>query len=145
MARTYHLGFARRLVNALIGPLTRLGLGGTNTYRLTVRGRKTGQPHSTPVTIVELDGHRYLVAPYGEVSWVKNARAAGDVDLSRKGRTQRCSVRELDPADRVPVLRTYLRDVAVVRPYFDVKPDSPDEDFLQVAPHKPVFEVTSTG
>jgi deazaflavin-dependent oxidoreductase (nitroreductase family) len=140
-AREYHLGPARRLVNAFVRPLTRLGLGGRSTYVLSVRGRRTGQVHSTPVTIMEIDGHRHLVAPYGEVSWVKNARAAGEVELSRRGVTERLAVRELEPAERAPVLRKYLREIPVVRPFFDVTPDDPDDAFLRVAPEKPVFEL----
>ena len=145
MGRTYHLGPARRLVNMLVRPLTRLGLAGRSTYTLSTRGRRTGTVHSNPVTLMEIDGTRYLVAPYGEVAWVKNARAAGEVELARKGRSERLAVRELDPAERVPVLRKYLTDVAVVRPYFDVKPDDPDDAFLRVAPEKPVFEVRPLG
>lgn len=141
MARAYRLGALRRVVNAIIKPLTRVGLGGRSTYVLTVRGRVSGRPHSTPVTIMEIDGARFLVAPYGPVSWVKNARAAGEVELSRKGRAERNTIHELGPAEAVPALRMYLRTVPVVRPYFDVKPDSPDEDFARVALLKPVFRL----
>jgi hypothetical protein len=65
--RGYRLTLVRRLANAAIKPLIRLGLSGRHTYILTVRGRKTGQLHSTPVTLVE-DAKRWLVAPYGEVA-----------------------------------------------------------------------------
>lgn len=72
MAKTYHLGASRRLVNAVMSPLARLGLAGRHTYILTVRGRKTGRAYSTPVILIE-DSERWLVAPYGEVGWVRNA------------------------------------------------------------------------
>jgi hypothetical protein len=29
--------------------------------------------YSTPITLVEASGQRWLVAPYGEVAWVRNA------------------------------------------------------------------------
>jgi deazaflavin-dependent oxidoreductase (nitroreductase family) len=145
MARTYRLGIARRLVNAIVTPLTRFGLGGSSTYVLTVRGRTTGQPHSTPVTIMEEHGRRWLVAPYGPVSWVKNARAAGEVELSRRGRTERCKASELGPQESVPVLRMYLEKVPVARPYFDVAPESSDEDVARIALLKPVFELSILG
>ena len=85
MAKTYHLGRARRLVNAMMGPLARVGLAGGHTYNLTVRGRRTGRPYTVPVILIVGD-ERWLVAPYGEVGWVRNARAAGEVELSRAGR-----------------------------------------------------------
>ena len=80
MAQTYRLSGARRLVNVVVKPLARLGLAGPHTYVLTVRGRKTGKLYETPVTLIE-NGERWLVAPYGEVGWVRNARAAGEVQL----------------------------------------------------------------
>jgi hypothetical protein len=43
VAKTYHLGPARRFVNAVMSPLARAGLAGRHTYILSVRGRKTGK------------------------------------------------------------------------------------------------------
>jgi deazaflavin-dependent oxidoreductase (nitroreductase family) len=129
-------------VNALIKLLTRVGLGGRHTYVLTVRGRKTGRAYSTPVTLIE-DGERWLVAPYGEVGWVRNARAAGRVELSRKGRTETLFVEEVAPEEAAPVLREYLKQVPIVRPYFDVGPDSPLEDFQTEAARHPGFRLTA--
>ena len=83
MAASYRLSRWRRLLNALVKTLLRVGLGPRHTYLLTVRGRRTGTRDSTPVTLVEESTHRWLVAPYGEVAWVRNARAAGQVTLSR--------------------------------------------------------------
>jgi deazaflavin-dependent oxidoreductase (nitroreductase family) len=145
MTNVYRLGPLRRGVNVLIKALTRIGLGGPRTYVLTVRGRKTGERHSTPVNVMEIDRRRYLVAPYGPVGWVKNARAAGEVTLTRKGRAERFTVRELGPEDSVPVLRLYLEKTPVVRSFFDVKPESSDEEFAGIAPQKPVFELTSAA
>ena len=75
MAATYRLSLWRRGVNALVRVLLGWGLGPRHTYLLTVRGRKSGRLYSTPVTLVEQRGQRWLVAPYGEVAWVRNARA----------------------------------------------------------------------
>ena len=82
MARAYHLGRARRLVNAVMAPLARVGLAGRHTYVLTVVGRTSGNSYSIPVILVEARGERWLVSPYGEVAWVRNARAAGEVQLT---------------------------------------------------------------
>jgi hypothetical protein len=37
---------------------------------------------------MELEGRRWLVAAYGPGNWVRNARAAGEVTLSRGRRSQ---------------------------------------------------------
>jgi hypothetical protein len=73
MAATYRLSRWRHLLNALVRGLLRVGLGPRHTYLLTVHGRRSGRRYSTPVTLVEEGRNRWLVAPYGEVSWVRNA------------------------------------------------------------------------
>jgi deazaflavin-dependent oxidoreductase (nitroreductase family) len=83
MAATHRLSFWRRLLNRLVRTLLHVGPGPRHTYLLTVRGRRSGTLYSTPVTLIETGGQRWLVAPYGEVSWVRNARAARQVTLSR--------------------------------------------------------------
>ena len=142
MAATYRLGAARRLANALIRGLLRLGLGPPRTYLLTVRGRKTGRALSTPVTLVEAEGRRWLVSPYGEVAWVRNARAAGRVTLARGRHAETVTVRELPPAESAPVLKRYIIEVPITRPYFDVRPQSPLDAFVAEASRHPVFLIT---
>src|SRR5258708_28882396 len=70
-----------RLANMLTKTLLRAGLPpsffGYPMYLLTVRGRKSGQPHTTPVVIVEQEGKRYLLSPFGVVNWVRNLQASG--------------------------------------------------------------------
>ncbi len=141
MAKTYHLGRARRLVNAVMGPLARVGLAGRHTYILTVTGRKTGRSYSVPVILIE-NGERWLVAPYGEVGWVRNARAAGEVRISRARRSERLRIEQATPEQSAPVLQRYLKGVPVVRPFFDVTPQSPLADFVAEASQHPVFRLT---
>jgi deazaflavin-dependent oxidoreductase (nitroreductase family) len=143
MARTYHLGRTRRIVNALMTPLARRGLAGRHAYNLTVRGRNTGRPYTTPVILVE-NGERWLVAPYGEVGWVRNARAAGEVELSRGGRSETLRIAEVLPEQSAPILKQYLRSVPVVRPFFDVRRNSSLEEFVAEASRHPVFRLTRT-
>jgi deazaflavin-dependent oxidoreductase (nitroreductase family) len=140
MAQTYQLTRPRRLINVVIRRLILLGLGGRHTYLLTVRGRKTGRPHSTPVTLVE-DGGRWLVAPYGDVGWVRNARASGTVMLRRGRRSETVQIEQVGPAEAAPVLREYLRRVAITRPFFDADVDSPLEAFEAEASRHPVFRI----
>jgi hypothetical protein len=79
------------------------------------------------------------------VNWVRNARAAGEVSLSRGGRTEHVRVSELSPDASAPVLRQYISEVRVTRPYFDVTVDSTDQEFAAVAPRHPVFEVQASS
>ena len=92
MVATYRPTLLRKAGNALIEPLARLGLAGRRTHVLTVVGRKSGRRYSTPVQLLLEDGRRWLVAPYGERAWVKNARAAGFVELTRARRTERARI-----------------------------------------------------
>jgi deazaflavin-dependent oxidoreductase (nitroreductase family) len=141
MAWAYRLGLWRRLVNRIISISLRLGMSPPHTYLLTVRGRKSGRPHSTPVTLVEEAGQRWLVAPYGEVGWVRNARAAGQVTLKRGRRSETVRIVELSAEDAAPVLKKYLAQVPVVRPFFDVTPKSSLREFVAEASRHPVFRI----
>lgn len=131
----------RRGLNGFVRPLARLGLAGSRTYLLTVRGRKSGRSWSTPVSIVRKGDDRWLVAPSGERNWVRNARAAGWVELRRGRSRERLAVEELGPEQAVPVLREYLRLGRVTRTFFDVTLDSSDEEWLAEAPRHPVFRL----
>lgn len=97
--------------------------------------------YRTPVTLVEQGARRWLVAPYGVRNWVKNARAAGWVELRRGRRTERVRVDEIPPAERAPILRDYLRQVQFTRDFFDAAPDAPLEAFAAEAHRHPVFRV----
>ena len=141
MAATYRLTPSRRAANRLVRFLLRLGLMPGPTYMLTVPGRRSGRPLSTPVTLVEDGGTRWLVAPYGDVGWVRNARAAGRITLSRGRHSESLPIRELDPAEAAPVLQRYVTRVPITRPYFDAKPDSPLGAFIAEAPRHPVFRL----
>ncbi len=125
----------------LFRTLTRLGLGASYRQILTVPGRTTGRLYSTPVDVIELDGQRWLVAGYGPASWVANARAAGEVTLSRGRHSDRFAVEEVVPAAAIPVLRRYMREIRVTRAYFDANPDSTDEAIAAELPRHPVLRL----
>ena len=139
--KPYRLSPIRRVINAIVRPLALLGLAGRRTHLLTVPGRKTGRLYTTPVSLAWLNGDRFLVAPYGERSWVKNARAAGWVELRRGSRRERLAVEEATPEQAVPVLRDYYRWAWVTRQFFEVTLASPDEAWLAEAPRHPVFRL----
>ena len=141
MAKEYRRGRATRAINWWFQTLTRLGLGACYRHILTVPGRRTGQLHSTPVDAIELNGHRWLVAGYGPANWVLNARASGEVKLSRGGQTERYKIAEAGAEDAVPVLRKYIDEIRVTRPYFDAIPSSSDAAVAAELPRHPVFRL----
>lgn len=94
--------------NCLVGWLVRRGVSVAGARRLTVRGRTTGEPRTTVVNLLELDGDRYLVAPRGHTQWVRNLRAAGEGTLAVGRRVEPFVAEELTDADKGPVLAAYL-------------------------------------
>ena len=74
---------------------------------LTVPGRKTGKPRSTPVTPMDVDGKRYVVNGYPGADWVDNVRAADAVTLAQGRRTERVRMVELSADEARPVLRAF--------------------------------------
>jgi len=144
MAKSYHVGFANRLINQLFRTMTQLGVGAPYRHVLTVRGRRTGRLYSTPVDVMDVDSVRYLVAGYGPSSWVGNARASGEVTLSRGHRQQRYRVHDAEGAEAVRVLRKYMAEIRVTRPYFDAAPDAADGQVAEELPRHPVLRLTPT-
>src|SRR5215207_8111764 len=108
MAATYRLRLRRRIANALIRAALWADIAPTRFALLTVPGRHSGQPRSTPVIVLRRGGERWLVAPYGERAWVKNARAAGRVTLSRGRRRMIVPVEEVGAEEAGPILKDYL-------------------------------------
>lgn len=88
---------------------------------------------------MDLGGKRYLVAPYGEVNWVRNLRVAEKAELRRGRSTGTYEAVELDAAHAVPVIREYVRLVPVTKNYWDIDEDSSDEAVRREAQNHPVF------
>ncbi len=145
MTNTLHRTFVDRLNDILIATLLRLGVKLGTASLLTVRGRKSGQPHTVPVLVVEQNRQRWLVAPYGVVQWVRNIRAAGTATLTHGRRSETIAVTELSAREAAPVLKQYLalQRAADIRRYFDATKDSSVEAFEREAPRHPVFRITS--
>src|SRR5574337_2062618 len=96
MAPTYRLGCpARRVVNSIVAALVKAGVSPQSTYLMTTTGRRSGQPRTTLVVVIEHGGDRWLVAPYGAVSWVHNVRADPTLELRRGRHRERLHAREV--------------------------------------------------
>jgi deazaflavin-dependent oxidoreductase (nitroreductase family) len=132
-----------RFGNVLASTLARLGIG--PMHILTTRGRRTGRPTSVPVVPVDEGGRRWLVAPYGDVGWVRNVRVTPEVEL-RRGRTTRSyATREVSAAEAGPVLKRYVAIASRSRAWFAADPDDPAEDFSAEADRHPVFVLLEPG
>lgn len=133
----------RRTANAVVGGFAKYGFGPRGLRLLTTRGAKSGFLRTTPVSLVENTDGRFLVAPYGEVGWVRNIRKEGFATLRRGGWIELVSVVEVGPERAAPVLREYLDHprAVVVGPYFRSDPESSVEDFEAEAAAHPVFEI----
>jgi deazaflavin-dependent oxidoreductase (nitroreductase family) len=138
--RQYRPSSMRRAGDAVMSVFVRMGVI-PSTYLLTTRGRRTGKLLTHPATVVEENGRRWLVSPYGQVSWVRNARASGRVSLARRGDRHDYAAREVSAQEAGPVLKRYVAVATATRPYFDARKDSPIEDFIAEADRHPVFEL----
>jgi deazaflavin-dependent oxidoreductase (nitroreductase family) len=131
--------WAWRSGNAFVSLLARAGVG--PIHLLTTRGRRTVGAHTVPVVPVEHDGRRWLVAPYGTVGWVRNARQEGRVRVRYGRSTHDYTIREAGADEAGPVLKRYVTVATKTRAQFKATKDSPVEDFVAEADRHPVFEL----
>jgi deazaflavin-dependent oxidoreductase (nitroreductase family) len=133
-----------RIGNRMVTPLIRVGLPMGPMALLTVAGRKSGLPRTTPIAVLIDDTGWRVAAPYGVVDWVKNLRAAGRAVVSRRGRITTVEAEELSAEQAAPVLRESFRQAGpitrrVIGPYFNVTPEAPLMDWIVEAGQHPVF------
>jgi deazaflavin-dependent oxidoreductase (nitroreductase family) len=137
-----------RVANVLTLTLLRVGLplvgpglviGNYPMYLLTVRGRKSGQPRTVALAIIERNGKRYVGSPYGIVAWVRNLRAAGEAILTRGRRSETVTARELPKGEAALVLREEIKEGNPFVRYYGVTADSSLEEFERAAVSHPLF------
>jgi deazaflavin-dependent oxidoreductase (nitroreductase family) len=102
-----------KYVNKLMIGMQKLGVGfgGKGPVVLTVPGRKTGKPRSTPVTPMTVDGRRYIVGGVPGSDWAANARAAGEATLHQGRRAERVRMVEMSVEEARPLLRVFPVEV----------------------------------
>jgi deazaflavin-dependent oxidoreductase (nitroreductase family) len=135
--------FTRNVFNRFVAFMTRHGVSVLGSRVLAVKGRTSGEWRTTPVNLLELAGHRYLVSARGEGQWVRNLRVAGTGELRVGKKVEPFRARELSADEKVAVLRAYLKRWKFeVGAFFDgVGPDSTDEQLRAIAPRHPAFEI----
>jgi deazaflavin-dependent oxidoreductase (nitroreductase family) len=134
---------------SFVNPINRLLLSagvpmGPNVL-ITVRGRKSGLPRTTPVSIAENSGRRGLISPFGQVNWVRNLRASGRATITVGQRKEEVTAVELGPTDAAEFIRDVLRPAArrmpiglwIVRNLDKIDIDNP----VEAAKGRPVFEL----
>ena len=133
------------LFNRLAKPLLALGVPMGPDVLLTVRGRKSGLPRTTPVTICEYGLRRGFISPFGETQWVRNLRAAGRASVRLGSRREEVRAVELGPDAAAAFIRDVIAPVArgsrlggwFVRYIDKIDIDHPEE----AAVGRPVFEI----
>lgn len=116
---------------------------------VTIPGRKTGQPRSAGLAVIPVGGRRWVWAPWGEVNWVRNLRAAGRATITYHGRSEEVTATELDEPRRVeffrdvygPLVRSIPFGYWLVRLVDQVDINHPEE----VARDRRVFELHRVG
>lgn len=141
-----------RVFSGIVARLLGAGIPMGPLILLSVRGRTTGQPRTTPVALLERDGRRWLVGVFGEANWTRNLRAAGEGILAHGRRRQAFVTVELSPEAAGPVLKDAVapnpasRMIALVlRRYLGVAPDASLDGFVAEARRHPVFELRGLG
>ena len=140
--------FTRRVFDPLVAFFAgRFGLSLKGARVLSVRGRKSGEWHDTPVNPLSLAGRRYLVAPRGETQWVRNIRARREARRALGTATETVLVEEVADHEKPPILRAYLRAWAweVNRFFPGVAADASDDVFARIASRYPVFRIGLSG
>ena len=97
-------------LNKVFMVMLRLGLpisGKEGPIVLTVPGRKSGHPRSTPITPMYVDGLRYVVAGFPGADWEKNARAADTAKVTTGRNSETVRMVELSTEEARPLLRQF--------------------------------------
>jgi deazaflavin-dependent oxidoreductase (nitroreductase family) len=107
-------------------------------------GRHSGRRHRVPVVVLQVDGTRWLVSPFGDTAWVRNVRAGGEVRLGRGRRLRNVELTEVPVGDRAPLLRRFRRRfgaIPFVRAAFDASGHDGVDAFAAEADRHPVFRI----
>ncbi len=108
MGKSQKVPFYVPLLNPLVKSLLHLGVPAGPMTLLTVRGRKTGKPYTTPVGLFKLNGHRYVFDTFGHADWVRNLREAREAKIGRGWNRRQVKAIQLRKEEAASVLREIL-------------------------------------
>jgi deazaflavin-dependent oxidoreductase (nitroreductase family) len=112
MTQVRHLPRGISMLNAIAKPLLRAGVPMGYNGLLTTTGRKSGEPRTAALAIIERDGRRWVWSPWGEVNWVRNLRASGHATVTVRKRSEAVRAIELDDAERVGFMAETMHAIA---------------------------------
>jgi hypothetical protein len=95
-----------RPASRLIIALQRLGISFLSFHVLRIPGRRTGQIRTTVVSPFVVEGRRYILS-FGQLDWVRNARAAGWGLLGRGRHETRVRLTEIEPPESGSIARAF--------------------------------------
>ena len=135
------------LFNPIARRLLRGGVPLGPNALLTVRGRTSGLDRTTPVAVVAIGGHRWVIGTFGNVNWVRNLRAAHEAMLIINRRPEKIRAVELTPKEAAGFYRDVLAPYVARLPLgrfllgtlLGAKELLTDPD--GAAKHRPVFEL----
>ena len=112
MTQVRHLPRGISLFNKVAKPLLRAGMPMGYNGLLTTTGRKSGEPRTAALAIIERDGRRWVWSPWGEVNWVRNLRASGRASITVRRRSMDVRAVELDEGQRLRFFEDTLKPIA---------------------------------
>ena len=134
-----------RMFTPIAKPLLRAGLPLGFNGLVTVRGRRSGLPRTTPVAVIQYEGRRWIWAPWGEVHWVRNLREAGRATITVRRKDEDGTATELDQAELEAFFRDVMGSLAGSIPggkWFIRTVDGVDlDDPTEASEGRPVFEL----
>jgi hypothetical protein len=102
-------GWVRPASRVIIG-LQKLGLAFFSFHVISIPGRRSGQMRTTVVSPFAVNGQRYLLS-FGQLDWVRNARAAGWAILRRGRRETTVGLVEIKPPESASIVREFPRQI----------------------------------
>lgn len=115
---------------------------------LTVTGRKSGKPGTTPVSPMTVDGKQYVIAGFPRADWAENVRAAREVTLTRGRNSERVRMVELAVHQSGPLLRAWPTEVPASIGFMKragLVKDGRPEEFEALAGRCAVFRIEPRG
>lgn len=135
-----------RPMSRLIIFLQRIGIAFFSFHVLTIPGRRSGLMRATVVSPFSVAGELYVLS-FGELDWVRNARAAGWGLLRRGSHEARVGLIEVEPPESAEVAAEFPKQIPAGVQFFVrmglVEAPGRPEQFKSAAPRLALFRIGS--
>jgi deazaflavin-dependent oxidoreductase (nitroreductase family) len=136
------------ILNPLMKSFLHIGVPAGPMTLLTVRGRRTGRPHTTPVGLFTLEGRRFIFDTFEKADWVRNLRAGGEALIGRGWSRRQVTATELGEDEAAQILRKIFAPYiasrfrsAFLRMGYSLTKDSMMDDYVREAKRHSGFEL----